>query len=435
MSTGKPGINNSIWNDDIEHKMNELDTMKKDPQITEEGVDGKFAWLMVAVAFMVQFALFGTIGSFGVYLGEYLKTDFKDQSSTLLAFVGSLGSGMYSFSCIPAGILVSKVGHRPVMLIGGLLFGLGLVISSFATQIWLLFIGQSILLGIGTSFTFIPAISIVPQWFDKQMGVGVGICTAGSGIGGLIISPVIQAINDNLGWRWALRINGIFGAIVLCGSALVLKPRVEFKAQRVFDSSIAFDRKFIALWGQGAISCFAFWVPFFLMPLYCQYHGISAASASLMIGLMNGASAVGRVAAGLVAKYIGNINTLFFNNLICSLTFPLIWYFSTSVWSLIIFSLIFGFLTSALFTNSALLMPDLFGFEKLAQANGLFYTCLCPGYLAGTVIASSIISSSTVGDYTNYLPCMMYCFACFAGSCIFLAWLRVQVSKAWIAKV
>ncbi|KXN68487.1 MFS general substrate transporter, partial [Conidiobolus coronatus NRRL 28638] len=391
---------------------------------TTEGVDGKFAWLMVFVAFMVQFALFGTIGSFGVYLGEYLQKDFNDQSSTLLAFIGSLGSGVYSISCIPAGILVSKFGHRKIMLIGAFLFGFGLIIASFATKIWLLFLGQSILLGVGASFTFIPAISIVPQWFDKQMGIGVGICAAGSGVGGLIISPIIQAINNQIGWRWALRINGIFSVIVLCASAIVLKPRVPFKSHRVFDSTIVLDTKFIALWGQGAISCFAFWVPFFLMPLYCQYYGISATSASLMIGLMNGSAALGRVGAGLVAQYIGNINTLFFNNLICSLTFPLIWYFSTTTWSLILFSLIFGFLTSALFTNSALITPKLFSLEKLAQVNGLFYTCCAPGYLVGTVIATSIIDASTEGSYINYLPCMMYLFGCYLASCLCLIWLR-----------
>ncbi|KXN68486.1 MFS general substrate transporter, partial [Conidiobolus coronatus NRRL 28638] len=198
---------------------------------------------------------------------------------------------------------------------------------------------------------------------------------------------------------------------------------------------ILLDPKFIALWFHGALSCFAFWVPFFLMPLYCQYYGISAASASIVIGLMNGAAAIGRVVTGLVAKYFGNINTLFFNNLICSLTFPLIWYFSTSLWSLIIFSILFGYLTSALFTNSALLMPEIFGLEKLAQANGLFYTCLCPGFLAGTVIATSLINVSTVGGQIDYLPCMLFLFACYLGSCVFLAWLRFQVSSSLTAKV
>jgi MFS family permease len=400
-------------------------------------LDSKYSWLQSITGLMVHFVLFGSIGSFGVYLGEYLRTDFKDQSPTILALIGSLGSALCALFSIPAGILVSKVNHRIVMLTGAFVFGFGLVLASFAQQdqVWLLFLGQSVFFAIGVSFCVIPAISIVTQWFDKHIGLGVGICGAGSGIGGLVISPIIQAINDKIGWRWALRVNGIFGILVLSIAAVILRPRVPFKAPRIFDIQILVDTKFIALWCQGAISCFAIWVPLFLMPLYCQYYGISATSASLMIGLMNGSAAVGRIAAGLVAKYIGNINTLFTNNLICSLTFPLIWYFSTTTWPLIIFSIIFGFLTSALFTNSALLMPEIFGLEKLAQVNGLFYTCSFPGSLAGTAIATSIISASTAGDYTNYLPCMMFLFVCYLGSCVFLAWLRFQISNSLITKV
>jgi MFS family permease len=401
----------------------------------DKGVDSKYAWFQAIIGLMVHFALFGTMGSFGVYLAEYLQNDFKDQSSTLLAFIGSLASGLYTIFSIPTGSILSKVDHRTAMLVGAVLTGLGMIVASFATQVWLLFLGQSVIFAVGVSLCFIPAISIVPQWFDKHIGFGVGICAAGSGIGGLILSPIIRAISDQIGWRWALRINGIFAILVLSISAVTLKPRVPFNSPKIFDMEIVLDKKFIALWLHGAITCFAFWTPFFLMPIFCQYYSISTSSASLVIGLMNGAAALGRIITGLVGQKLGNINTLLVNNLICSLTFPLIWYFSTTTWSLILFALVFGYLTSALFTNSAILIPELFGLEKLAQVNGLFYTCLCPGFLVGTVISNAIIDASTVGDYTNFLPCMMYLFACYVGSCIFLVWLRLQVSRSLVAKV
>jgi MFS family permease len=412
------------------------------PAIEEEIIyesdklDSKYSWLQSIIGLMVQFVLFGTIASFNFYLGEYLKTDFKDQSPTFLALVGSIGSGLFALFCIPAGILVSKVNHHIVMLIGAFMFGLALIVASFAQQdqVWLLFLSQSVFFAVGGSFCFVPTISIVTQWFDKKICIGVGVCTSGAEIGGLVMGPIIHVINDKIGWRWTLRINGIFGFLVLSIAAVVLRPRVPFKVHRIFDRQILFNTRFVALWFHGVFSCFAFWIPYFLMPLYCKYYGISG-SLSLTIGLMHGSATIGRVVAGLVAKYIGNINTLLLSNLICSLTFPLIWYFSTSIWSVAIFSLIFGLLSSTLFTNSALLMPKFFELEKLAQANGLFYTCLCPGFLVGTIIATNLVDDSTVKNITNYLPSMLFLFACYLCSCIFLAWLRFHVSRSLTARV
>ncbi|KXN68483.1 MFS general substrate transporter [Conidiobolus coronatus NRRL 28638] len=428
-------MNNTEFNSQVK----DYDTEIKEEitQIADKyPVDGYYAWVQVFAGLMVHFAVFGTAGSFGVYVVEYMNSpEFHGEPDFLLNFIGSLGPAIYAVVSIPSGILVSKIGHRINMLGGAIIFGVGLIIASFAQQVWTLFIGQALFLGVAISFCFIPAISIVPQWLDKHIGLGMGICAAGSGVGGLVLAPIVQVIIDSIGWRWALRINGIFGAIVLALCAITLQTRVPFKAPSIFDRDIITNTKFLALWGQGAITCFAYWVPFFLMPAYAQYHGISASTASLIVGLMNGASALGRIATGVIADKLGNINTLIISNLICSLSFILIWNFATVTWSLILFSLIFGFFSSALFTNSALLTPQLFGFEKLAQVNGMFYAGFAPGYLAGTISATAIVNLYTIGDLKNYLPMFFFLFGCYIASCIFLVLLRVQVTKGFIVKV
>jgi MFS family permease len=399
-------------------------------------LDSKYSWFMVLIGLMVHFVVFGTIGSFGIYLAEYSKSQFKDEPKSVLSLVGSLGPAIYSIFSIPSGIIVSKFGHRLNIFGGAFLMGAGLIIASFAQQVWTLFIGQSVFLGAAVSLCFVPTVSIVPQWFDKHRGLGVGICAAGSGVGGLVLAPLLQAIIDSIGWRWALRINGIIGTVVLCVCALFLKARVPFKPPKnIIDFEILKSPKFIAMWGMGAASCFAYLVPFFIMPLYCKYYNISSSTASLIVGLMNAAVAIGRIALGKLSDRIGNVNTLIISNIICSLTFVVIWYFATTTWSLIIFAIIFGVFSGAFFSNSALLAPQLFGFEKLAQVNGLYYTCSGPGYLAGTVIATAIINAYTVGEYTNYLPCMFFLFGCYIASVVCLIFLRIQVTNKLIIKV
>ncbi|KXN68482.1 MFS general substrate transporter [Conidiobolus coronatus NRRL 28638] len=406
-------------------------------QIDEKAqLDSRFSWLMVAAGLMLHFVTFGTMGSFGIYLAEYSKSQFSDQPKSVLSLVGSLGPAIIAVFTVPSGILVSKLGYRVNIIVGAILMGLGLVISSFAQQVWTLFLGQAIILGVAVSLCFVPAVCIVPQWLDKYRGLGVGICSAGTGIGGLILAPLLQTIIDSLGWRWALRINGIICTIVLVICALVLKPRVPFQPPKnIIDLEIIKNPKFISLWCMGACSCFSYWVPFFIMPLYCYHFGIEASTASLIVGTMSGASAVGRVLIGKLSDKMGNINTLLISNFICALSFILIWSFATNTWSLIVFSLVYGTFSGAFFTSSILIAPQLFGLEKLPQVSGLYYTYFGPGYLTGAAIATSIINLYTVGDYINYVPCMFYLFGCYFASCIFIVLLRVQITKTIFEKI
>jgi MFS family permease len=424
--------------EELNASINDDSRVKEEPRQLDEKtqLDSKFSWLMVLVGLMIHFVIFGTVGSFGIYLAEYSKSHFKDEPKSVLSLVGTLGPAIYSIFAVASGIIVSKYGQRLNIFTGAFLMGTGLIIASFSQQVWTLFIGQAVLLGIAVSLCFVPTVTIVPQWLDKHRGLGVGICAAGSGVGGLVLAPVIQAIIDSIGWRWALRINGIIGTVVLSICGLFLKARVPFKPPKnIIDVEILKNPKFIAMWGMGASSCFAYWVPFFIMPLYCKYYNISSSTASLIVGLMNGAAAVGRIATGKLSDKIGNINTLIISNAICSLTFVVIWYFATNTWSLIVFAIIFGIFSGAHFTISALLPLQLFGFEKLAQVNGLYSTCSTPGYLAGTVIATAIVNEYTVGEHTNYLPCMFFLFGCYMASVACLILLRIQVANKLIIKV
>lgn len=61
--------------------------------------------------------------------------------------------------------------------------------------------------------------TLVNSWFRTRVGVMIGICSAASGIGGIIFNPIGGIIITNLGWRagyW------IFGAIIL----LIVTPLI-----------------------------------------------------------------------------------------------------------------------------------------------------------------------------------------------------------------
>ncbi|KXN68704.1 MFS general substrate transporter [Conidiobolus coronatus NRRL 28638] len=402
--------------------------------------DSKMAWLMVACAFFMNFVGTGTIAILGLYSVHFASNEFKDQPQTTLQLVVGCVGSISALCSLLSGIVIQKVGFRNTVLISGLIYAAGMIVTSFASQIWHLIVGESILVGVASSFAFITTVTLLPQWLNKYRGVALGISAAGSGVGGLVLSPLVQYLIDMVGIQWAIRINGIIVTVILLSCGLIVRPRINMPPRsKLVDFSIIKSKKFLSFYAVGLFTGLGFWSPFYLIGFYCKYHGISATSTSIILGLMNGGSAVGRILIGQVSKYTGSINALIFTQLICSLSFVLIWNFATVTWSLIIFAIVFGMFSGAFYTLSPMISPQLFGVEKLAQVNGLYFTSIAPGSLVGPMISQALITLYTTkaGDLEiiNYFPMQIYLFAVYIASVIFVILLRIQLTKELFKKI
>ena len=124
------------------------------------------------------------------------------------------------------GSLMSRFGTRKMAAFGFLSLIAATLIYSFAENIFVFYIGGT-LLGIGFSFTSITmASTIIRQWFHKDIGTYTGIAFAASGIGGAvaaqIVTPLINEPGNPFGYRNAyllvsaiLLITGIVVALLL----------------------------------------------------------------------------------------------------------------------------------------------------------------------------------------------------------------------------
>lgn len=79
-------------------------------------------------------------------------------------------------------------------------------------------------MGVGSSLVWFPCITAPQQWFTKRRGLAVGIAISGSGFGGLILSNIIQAAIDHLGYQWALRIVGFISFVMLIIAVCFVRP-------------------------------------------------------------------------------------------------------------------------------------------------------------------------------------------------------------------
>ncbi|KAJ1332851.1 hypothetical protein BSLG_008478 [Batrachochytrium salamandrivorans] len=115
-----------------------------------------------------------------------------------------------------------------------------------------------------------------------------------AGAGGLILGPLLRALISKVGWRWTLRLIGV---------------------------------------GGGGI----------LLITYSIQHGLTREQGALLVGILNGASGVGRIVLGFVADYIGATNAITVCITVATLLIFGLWPIATTFSTILAFVLLFGF--------------------------------------------------------------------------------------------
>lgn len=58
--------------------------------------------------------------------------------------------------------------------------------------------------GIGLCMIFMPAVLTVGFYFEKWRALATGLALCGSGVGVFLMSPIMQSLVENYGWRMTI---------------------------------------------------------------------------------------------------------------------------------------------------------------------------------------------------------------------------------------
>ncbi|KAI7852924.1 major facilitator superfamily domain-containing protein [Circinella umbellata] len=280
------------------------------------------------------------------------------------------------------------------MAIGTILAPLGLVLASYATELWHLYLAQGILFGLGGSFVFSPSITLPSQWFVKNRALATGLAVSGSGIGGVCISPMAQSLITNIGYRNALRTMGGMGfGLLSIATALAVSryppTRPNGKPWNIFDRSlISWPFAFLLLF--ALCISFGYVAPFFLTPTYAEHIGVDASVGSTLISIMSAANAVCRITLGYFGDKYGRVNTLSIFTLLSGIFTMVVWQFASTYGAFVAYCVLFG-LTGGSFVS---LMPpvvaDIVGIENIQKGVSISYALTMFGNLLGTPVSGKL---------------------------------------------
>lgn len=151
-------------------------------------------WRIAVAAVLVQLAL-GAVYAWSVF-ARPLETQMgwtkSEASLPFIVVIGVLFVGTFV-----GGRIQDRVGPRPVVLAGGLLYSAGVLLASLADEpgdLWLLVATYGVMAGIGLGLAYIVPIAMLVKWFPDKRGLITGIAVGGFGAGALLTAPIAERL-------------------------------------------------------------------------------------------------------------------------------------------------------------------------------------------------------------------------------------------------
>ena len=138
--------------------------------------------------------------SLGLFI-KPLEADFG-WSRTQIALASSIVSYTVMFISPIQGYLTDRFGARAIIIPCIPLFCVAIGLMYFMPPVpWIYYAAWVALPAIGIGIFPLSYLRVVSSWFDKRLGLAIGIANAGIGIGGAVIPLVIGTLIVQQGWR------------------------------------------------------------------------------------------------------------------------------------------------------------------------------------------------------------------------------------------
>jgi OFA family oxalate/formate antiporter-like MFS transporter len=190
--------------------------------MSNENLEGKRWWIAVA-AIVMQLCL-GTVYAWSVFKKPLMTSHGWGETATQVTFMICIG--MIGIAAALGGTLVDKKGPKFVATIGGILFGIGTLLSGLADQIgsiWLLYLGFGFIAGLGNGFGYITPIATLIRWFPDKRGLVTGLAVMGFGGGAFFMGKIAPPMVISMGVAQTFYIWGVIFLVLVTAAAQMFK--------------------------------------------------------------------------------------------------------------------------------------------------------------------------------------------------------------------
>jgi len=369
-------------------------------------------WLIFSAAWLIIF-LVASIAIFSVFSEPMTSLHGWSPSDYSLAY--SLYTLIFAIVAIFAGIIVDKYGARPLMYVGGFLFGLGWFLTGSVTTIPMLYVTFSLIAGTGAGMMYNSALVTAMRWFPDKGGKVSGFLLSSAAIGPFLLSPFSAWLIEQVGVTSAFRILGIIFAVGIFAVGWLMKsapkgyqPPGYTPPQQTSGSTNIINLN----WKE--MLCSPIFYLLFLTLVFASTAGtmlVSSASviAQVQVGMTAAAGAiivsvstlsnfVGRLSFGFIYDRFGSYASLSLN-LIMTIAALLLMTMASNTVFFTICIILLGFAFGGLLVVFPPLTKTTFGDKNF----GMNYAIVFLGYSGGAFVGPRIATyfQETTGSFTT----------------------------------
>jgi len=184
-------------------------------------------WIFVFVGMIVNMCL-GAVYAYSVFkkpLEEMFKATATQGNLPYMIFLA-----MFALFTFFAGRFIDKYGPRKVMMLGGVVVGVGWILTYFASSITMVVLTYGVIGGAGVGIVYGGPVSVATRWFPDKKGLAVGLSLLGFGASAFVTAPLAKSLIGSFGPLPTFGIMGIaFLVITVILSTVMRFPPANYK--------------------------------------------------------------------------------------------------------------------------------------------------------------------------------------------------------------
>lgn len=339
-----------------------------------------YPWLVTLLCMLTVVASNGLVNSGLTVFDESLLQEFSWSVSELKT------RDFLSFACgsvfvLATGYIVDRYGPKSMLLLGMALLTLGYFFYGnieTLTQLYTTHIVFGMVIACAGNMT---AIVTAASWVKKRRGLAVGMVIAGTSVGGMIIPPLANYLNQQIGWRLSMQWEALYPLLMLILIFLFIKnpksdkknkekghkENKELKAGMRF-AEVLRQPSFYLVTVAGAFTFFSILSLFQHMFLYMRSLEFSPAHASLALSLMSLAALFGKILAGFASDHVSPYKLFRFQMVLMLVGVVGVGQLSGFIWVFLVFT---GFGWGGLHTLYNYILITLFGLRDAGKINSV----------------------------------------------------------------
>ncbi|WP_443342977.1 MFS transporter [Cronobacter sakazakii] len=357
-------------------------------------IHSRTRWLTLVGTIITQFAL-GSVYTWSLF-NSALSQKLDEPVSQVAFSFGLLSLGLALSSSV-AGKLQERFGVKRVTIASGVLLGLGLVLTSHASNLMMLWLSAGVLVGLADGAGYLLTLSNCVKWFPERKGFISAFSIGAYGLGSLGFKFIDSHLLASVGLERTFVIWGGMVMVMIIGGALLMKDAPNQPARTgnnagEGDYSLAESMRKPQYWMLALMFLTACMSGLYVIGVAKDIAQgmvrLDAATAANAVTVISIANLTGRLVLGILSDKMPRIRVITLGQVVSLVGMAALLFAPLNEMTFFAAIACVAFNFGGTITVYPSLVSDFFGLNNLAKNYGVIYLGFGIGSICGSIIAS-----------------------------------------------